>query len=65
MMRADTSGSRLSCGLSMPNWFSTKKYGRWTLPMSWYSAATLASRLSAPTARAARSVILLTSIEWL
>ncbi len=65
MMTALTSGSSSSCGLAMPCWFSMKKCGCRTLPMSWYSAATVPSSGSAPTSRQARSVRDATMTEWL
>src|SRR5215212_9594446 len=54
-MSALTSGSSVSWTFSPPAWFSTKKYGRFSLPMSWKYAPTRTSSGSAPTSSAARS----------
>ena len=35
MIRADSMGGSWSCGLGPPPWFSTKKPGALSLPMSW------------------------------
>ena len=65
MILADSVGGSRSWGLTVPIWFSTKKYGRLVLPMSWYSAQTPASSALAPMARAARSTSVDTRMEWL
>jgi len=65
MIVADTLGSSSSWGLAMPCWFSMKKWGCRTLPMSWYRPATLPSSGLAPIARQARSVSEATITEWL